>query len=294
MLSFRYRELGSWYKGNTHIHSLASDGGKTFAELAEMYASAGFQFLFRTDHWVASAAANDTAKYPLAFFDGIELHGHDEMDSDYHIVCLGTFNGLSEDMGIPAALKSVRRQNGVVILAHPHWMGNTFEEARRHGFHGVEIYNHVCHWLNGKGSGEAHWNAMLRKDPTTLAIASDDAHIVPEHPGWNGAWVMVNARELSQPAILSALRVGNFYSTMGPVIHSLSCCEFAVTLACSPVRFIWLIGPSHRGMRISGTGDGLVTSATFQVPLDWEYAYLAIEDASGKRAWTNTLFPEFK
>jgi len=60
MRQFRYSTAGRWFKGNTHIHSTPSDGGKTFAELAELYASTGYDFLFRTDHWVASDAAADT------------------------------------------------------------------------------------------------------------------------------------------------------------------------------------------------------------------------------------------
>jgi len=54
--AFRYDTSGQWYKGNVHVHSTASDGGKTLAEMAEMYASAGYDFLCRTDHWVASDA----------------------------------------------------------------------------------------------------------------------------------------------------------------------------------------------------------------------------------------------
>ncbi|MFH0920798.1 MAG: CehA/McbA family metallohydrolase [Fibrobacterota bacterium] len=288
MPSFRYRELGNWYKGNTHIHSTASDGGKTFAELARMYADQGFHFLFRTDHWVASAVAQDKEKYPLVFFDGVELHGRDDHESEYHVVCLGTFQGLREEMGLTQALKSVRRQSGLLILAHPLWMGNTFEEAKRHKFDGVEVYNHVCQWLNGKSNSEPYFHAMLRKNSATLAIASDDAHIVPAHPGWNGAWVMVNARALTQDAVLAALRSGNFYSTTGPAIHFFSVRDNLVTLECSPVKFAWLTGPTHRGQRLGG--EGTLTHASFCVPRDWEYACIVLEDEQGRRAWTNTLF----
>ena len=43
----RYNTTGIWLKGNAHIHSTASDGGKTFSELAELYSAAGYDFLFR-------------------------------------------------------------------------------------------------------------------------------------------------------------------------------------------------------------------------------------------------------
>ena len=45
-MRFRYDTTGSWLKGNTHIHSTSSDGGKTPGELAELYASAGYDFLW--------------------------------------------------------------------------------------------------------------------------------------------------------------------------------------------------------------------------------------------------------
>ena len=87
-MKFRYDTSGQWFKGNTHLHSTASDGGKTFAESAELYASAGYGFLYRTDHWVASDTTTDSETYPLLWLDGIELDGHDDTGRYYHVVCL--------------------------------------------------------------------------------------------------------------------------------------------------------------------------------------------------------------
>ncbi len=145
----RYDGNQQWFKGNTHIHSTASDGGWTFDQLEEAYASAGYDFLFRTDHWVASQAQRACAptKGSLLWLDGVELDGFDEMGSYYHVVCLGTFEGIERAMGFPKALAAVREQGGILILAHPFWTGNTFDEANRWAFDGVELYNHVCQWL---------------------------------------------------------------------------------------------------------------------------------------------------
>jgi hypothetical protein len=33
-----------------------------------------------------------------------------------------------------------------------------------------------------------------------------------------------------------------------------------------------------------------MTEVTLEVPQDWPYAYLEVEDAQGRRAWTNPLF----
>jgi len=294
MPTFRYHLDGTWYKGNTHVHSTASDGGRNFHDLAKLYADAGYHFLCRTDHWVASeVSTGDLPKGPggpLLWLDGIELDGWDRTGACYHVVALGTFKGIHREMGLDEALQSARLQNGMLVLAHPQWTGNSFEDALRWRFDGVEVYNHACRWLNGKSDGSAYWNAMLERIPGTLALAADDTHLRPDHPGWNGGWVMVNSPECSQEAILEALRLGNFYSSCGPEIDSIQFDGKQVTIQSSPVQFARLAGPGSKGAR-TGSFDGkLLTEAVFQVPASWAYVYVEIEDAQGRRAWTNPLF----
>jgi hypothetical protein len=289
MPTFRYQPTTSWFKGNAHIHSTASDGGKTIDQLARMYAAEGYDFLFLTDHWVAFHA-NGTGSAPLLLLDGIELHGHDDTGALYHVVGLGSFQGIAREVGLVKAMEAVRAQEGLLILAHPQWTGNSFDDALRYGFDGVEIYNHVCHWLNGKGNGHAYWNTMLAQAPVTLGLAVDDAHITPGHPGWNGAWIMVQAPVCQPKRILEAIRAGRFYSTCGPAFHAIEHEGRKVSVHTSPVQFVRLAGPAHLGKRV-GSFDGVtIETATFEVPEDWAYAYVEIEDAQRRRAWTNALF----
>ena len=288
--SFRYDTSGNWYKGNLHIHSTASDGGKTFTELAQMYAGVGYDFLVRTDHWVASNAAADEDLYPLLWLDGIELNGEDSSGARYHVVCLGTFTGVTDSIEFNAALEAARAQGGLLILAHPFWTGNTLADALRWGFHGVEVYNHVCRVINGKGDGTVHWNKMLEHFPNTLAFAVDDAHVIPKHPGWDGGWIVANAQDRSRQSILDAVWAGNFYATRGPAFHTIECDHGKVSVRTSPVRFVRLVGPAHLG-RHTGAFDGpLLEEASLDIPRDWPYVYLEIEDGQGRCAWTNPLF----
>jgi predicted metal-dependent phosphoesterase TrpH len=46
---FRYDTSERWYKGNIHVHTTVSDGGKTRAEVGELYAGAGYDSCFVTD-----------------------------------------------------------------------------------------------------------------------------------------------------------------------------------------------------------------------------------------------------
>jgi len=286
---FRYDTSGRWYKGNTHIHTTRSDGGMTYAEVTQLYAGAGFDFLCAADHWVASDVAQQPGTTDLLWLDGVELDGRDASDAYYHVVCLGKLDGVTREMGFDAALRAARDQGALLILAHPQWTGNSFDDAARWPFDGVEVYNHVCRWLNGKGEGGAYWNAMLRHRPETLGFAVDDAHLRPEHPGWNGGWIVVNAAERTPERIQDAIRRGNFYASCGPKFHAIRYGEGYVEIETSPVQFIRLVGPASRGDRLGSFDDQRLTGARFAVPAEWDTAYLEIEDDRGRRAWTNTL-----
>jgi hypothetical protein len=287
---FRYDAPGQWLKGNTHIHTTASDGGKSLGELTALYAGAGYDFLCCTDHWVASYRETLPPAGPLLWLEGVELDGTDEQGSFYHIVCLGRVEGIAEPMGLVRGLETARRQGAFTILAHPHWSGNSLLDAVRQRFDGVEIYNHQCRWLNGKGDGTVHWNAMLTERPDVVGLAVDDAHIRPDHPGWNGGWVSVLAPTRTEAAIVAALRAGTFYSSCGPRFDRITWDGAKVHLETSPVQFVRLVGPSRAGARIGSFDGPPLRAADLAVPLDWPYVYVEIEDARRCRAWTNTLF----
>jgi len=289
MTSFSYAMTGKWFKGNTHIHSKASDGGLSFAELAQLYKSANYDFLFRTDHWLTSEAEADSETYPLLWLDGIELDGADQDGTVVHVVCLGAVRGIQRERGLEAAMTAAFEQGAITILAHPHWSGNSLQVCGQRPYAGVEVYNHVCHWLNGKSNGLVHWEAMLNHNVNALAFASDDTHLSPLHPGWNGGWIMVNAAECARSSILAAIRCGSYYSSCGPEIYSLNISEGSVQVKSSPVAFIRIVGPAFRGGRVGSFDGSLVTDASFNLPAEWKYAYLELEDQNGRRAWTNNL-----
>ncbi|MHC4887220.1 MAG: CehA/McbA family metallohydrolase [Planctomycetota bacterium] len=288
--TFRYCQSSSWFKGNTHIHSTHSDGGKPPEEVARLYAEAGYDFLYHTDHWHGSDVGDGGENAPLLLLDGIELDGRDHAGSAYHVVCLGKVEGLTREMGFLPALEQARAQGAILILAHPQWMGNSMDDALRYGFHGVEVYNHVCHFLNGKSCGATYWDAILKKYPNTLGFAADDAHLKHEEEGMDGGWIMVGAETCTREAIHSAIRAGHFYSSCGPEFKDISWDGTRVSVKTSPVRFIRLVGAGPACSRRGGFEGGKQTEAEFEVNPAWPFARLEIEDAAGKRAWTNPLF----
>ena len=93
---FRYSTEHDWFKGNTHIHSIASDGGKTIVEIAELYSKAQYDFIFCTDHWVSSDIEENGNNSPLLLLDGIEFDGKDNYVTPNYIKAYG-MNISSDD-----------------------------------------------------------------------------------------------------------------------------------------------------------------------------------------------------
>ena len=63
-----------------------------------------------------------------------------------------------------------------------------------------------------------------------------------------------------------------------------------MTAISFPVTFVRLIGPRMVGQWIKAEEDKPLLQTEFQLPTDWPYARLEIEDADGKRAWSNPLW----
>src|SRR5512136_1587792 len=136
---FRYEGLTRWWKGNLHVHSTRSDGGKTPGELAALYAGAGYDFIVLTDHWVAGVPDDLPRPSPLTVLDGVELDSDGGTGAIFHVVCIGCRSGFSREMGFEAGMAEARRQGAVLVLAHPLWTGNSADDALRYGFDGVEV-----------------------------------------------------------------------------------------------------------------------------------------------------------
>lgn len=295
---FRYDLSGQWYRGNVHMHTNISDGGRSPLEATQAYADAGYDFVCLTDHVVASDAAAMDVEWPLTVLDGVEIHGSDHAGTPYHAVCLGRFEDVPVERGFVPMLEYCREQGGLLILAHPFLMYHTPDNARQHGFHGVEVYNFLGE-PRCRANSVYHWDMMLEQNRGTLAFAVDDTHggtYRPKRKGskrWKvkpGGWIVVNAPECTPDALMAAMRAGNFYSSTGPEIHSLKVSRGKVRLKCSPARRAWLCGPYWSGQCEGLWEDKVFTEATFDVVPEWNYARIEVEDESGRRAWTNTLF----
>lgn len=288
-MQFRYDIRGKTaYRGNTHIHTDLSDGGTAPLMTARMYKQRGYDFLCFTDHWKC-AGPELLDQMDLLAIPGVELDAIDETGVYYHVVAIGAYPDFEHTTSLRDALSGLRKKGALVILAHPSWLGLSTDECLHFRFDGVEIYNHICGFLNGKSNGAFHFETVLAENPFTFLIAADDAHIKPEHPAWNGGWISVWADRLDRDSILAGIRAGNFYATQGPEIKSIGWDGETLAVETSPARAIRLVGPASKGRPEWDRAGGEITRAAFQITPRFPWR-IEVEDAERFLAWSNPVF----
>jgi len=287
---FRYDCSGNWYKGSVHVHTTNGSGRLSLLEAARFYAEDGYDFICVTDKRTPIAREALDSELPLLVIDGMELEGNDDQGSFFHVVCIGGVKGMTNGMPLMEAMAFIRSQEGILVWAHPRSTNSTPEEGARHNFDGVEIYNHTNHVVLGVGFAEYHWDAVREKQKNLLGFATDDAHFHERAPGEKGGWIMVNAPELSEPALLSAIKRGNFYSSNGPDFKSIKIEKGnRIVAETSPVVFTRLTG-EFPNYKYKGTRELTPMNNThFRIPDEQSHVRLEIEDENGKIAWSNPL-----
>jgi hypothetical protein len=119
-----------WFKGNTHAHTLESDGDSTPEEVAAWYKEHGYHFLVLTDHNLHAAVGALNAKYaePGRFIlipgeevtsalEGKAIHVNG-LDTSARI---GAQTGTSVEEILQRSVDAVRAQKGVPHINHPNF-----------------------------------------------------------------------------------------------------------------------------------------------------------------------------
>ncbi len=298
-----FRAPGEWLRAALHAHTTNSDGELPPWALAAHYAAAGYDVLATTDHWVRTEIPADESR-GLVVVPSVELNARLPGDRDGHLLAYGVERIPDELMPFATLDEGVRfvaENGGVPYLAHPYWTGAGFEALDVDGLRGLEVWNGGCEREIARGGSEPHWDDALERGRHLFGLAADDSH----HPGHDSdlAWTWLKVAERTPGAVLDALRSGSFYASAGPVIHDVVIDDAAVEVVSSPCRSVTLSqgaqgGSSAQAGRLgyrygarvleTAAGGGLV-----RVRLDRRrarFGRLQLEDAEGRRAWTNPLW----
>ena len=292
---------GEWLRCQLHAHTTNSDGEATPDGLVEHYARAGFDVLAITDHWHITTAGHDDLLLVPASELSAKLDGRGEFDADVLAYGIDVLPEQREEFpSITAAAEWIVAQGGVAYLAHPYWSGLTADDyLAAPALSGIEVMNAGSELLQGNGLSAVHWDDILHRGGTCLAIATDDSH----YPGQDSrlAWTMVAASERSREAVVAALRDGDFYATSGAVILAIEVDAGGVEVRCGPARSVTLrSGPwdgcrvdadpramNWRGRVLDQRHDGAITRARFEPPEYWKWGRVEVASVEGATAWSN-------
>ena len=293
----------SLYRGNLHGHCTHSDGALSAKAVVETYANLGYDFTCLSDHlWIddkfaATSVCDGRAldRKDLITLQSAELHCYGktyDQDSLWHIVA----NGLPLDFPCPDAKETApdliaraQTAGAYVSLAHPEWYAMTADEATQvSAADAVEIYNHSCVISSARGSGIAIADYLLNEGKKISFTATDDSHF--ELPDWGGGWVMVAAAELSEKALVTALKAGHHYASTGADFADLQIKDGVLTVTSSPVENVVISGAGHTAM--AKTGKAITVTQFDLAKLRSEWFRITLRDAMGKMAWSNPYYKE--
>ena len=297
-----------WWKGNLHTHTVNSDGDSTPDEVARWYKEHRYDFLALTDHnYLTDPQGLNTVFAAKDRF--LLIHG-EEVTSGYdrkavHVNALGVRQTLKAAQG--SSVRDTTQKNIDLILKagalpslnHPNfvWSFTTEDMKALNNLPLFEVYNgHPgTNDLGGGGvpSLESMWDAVLGTGKQLYGIAVDDAHVFkrmrPEDSNPGRGWVVVRSEELTEPAILEALKAGEFYSSTGVELDALSRTGGTLSLTVKENSF------AKYDIRFVGSGGKLLAEAvgpqgSYTLKPGDGYVRAVVSDSNGWKAWTQPVF----
>lgn len=288
----------AWLKGNTHTHTLRSDGDSSPEAVVRWYREHGYDFLVITDH----------DKVTRLEAEGIVLIPGEEVTDrlpkkPLHVNALGIESAIKPQGGASVVevlqrnVDAVRKAGGIAAINHPNfgWAFGTRELMQIEGATLLEVASgHPYVNMEGPPSVESMWDELLTVGKRIWGIGVDDFHHL-ERP-WDTdvalpgkAWVVVHADQRDAKSILGALAHGDFYASTGVELE-----DYVVTAKEMRVQVreknlaryrIQFIGD---GGRILQESEG--AAATYAFSGKETYVRAKVIDSNGKIAFMQPTF----
>ncbi len=275
-------------KVNLHMHTTLSDGMRTPDEACRIYRDAGYDAIAITDHWKVWPGSTFEG---MTVLPGVEYNtpGCDGSANLFHILGLGlsgTPEGLSRHCAAQDIIDAIHAKDGLVVLAHPAWSLNAPDAILPlRGIDATEIYNTISGvHMSRRADSSLIVDMLACRGRIYPLLAADDTHYYDSDGPVS--WIMAEADDNSQEAILSAVREGRFYATQGPELHILREDDHIVVQS-SPCREIVVHSNMGWAPRVF-IGDG-ICEARYKIYDADKFVRAEAVDAYGRRAWTNIL-----
>ncbi len=316
---------GRWFKGNTHAHSLNSDGDVPVDAVVRWYREHGYHFTFVTEHEfftdVAPLNGLFAAGNRFLVIAGQEVTQrvadpqHTGGVRQVHVNALGTSRlvmpigerNIATGMSIAATYArngaAIRAAGGIMQVNHPNFIWSVpladmmdlpdstlFELWNGH----PTVYN-----LGGTDSTgqvmlstEARWDSILSRGKLVFGVADDDSHSFKPQDAENTdlarpgrGWIQVRADTLTADAIVAALRRGDFYASNGITLRDVRTTPTEYRIEIAPA------GDRRYLTEFIGKGGRVLATSTtlrpsYRITGTEGYVRARVSDSSGRMAWT--------
>ena len=183
----------------------------------------------------------------------------------------------------------MKRAGAFVGIAHPNWYSLSQADALSLGeVHAVEIFNGIAVDANDKHDSWHLLDILSDQGYHFHAYAADDTHFTESYDDFQQGWVHVKSESLEPETLTTALKAGHFYSSTGPQLYDISIESDSLTVRCSVVDRIFVIGLGSKSQRVWGNG---ITEAVFDLGrIDSPWVRVVVRDRTGGRAWSNPVW----
>jgi hypothetical protein len=220
----------AWYRGDLHTHTLHSDGHVPVAGRVAAAEARDLDFFFLTDHNTVSGLVElDSVSSPRV----LPARGMELTTFWGHALCLGGGEwvewraepGTGEMAAIVRAAEAAGR---LFIIAHPHAIDDPhctgcawhYDDVMPGPARAVEVWNGRWNGDSGNEENLALWYGWLNAGLRIVATCGTDTHgLYPEGEGELRSlepFSHVYAAELTEDALLDAIRRGRLYLSSGP------------------------------------------------------------------------------
>ncbi|MBI2619423.1 MAG: PHP domain-containing protein [Ignavibacteriales bacterium] len=296
-----------WFKGNTHTHTLESDGDSPPETVIRWYRANRYDFLVISDHnvWVDPSRFANLIDSTFILIPGEEITSgfarkpvHVNGLNIPHVIEPRTDTTLLGT--IQKNVDAVREVAGVPHINHPnfHWAFDHEVLAHVKNDKLLEIFNGhpLVHNVGGGDSPgmEEIWDRLLSGGKRVYGIAVDDAHhftgeFAPHRSNPGRGWVVVRAARLEGHEILENMEKGLFYASTGVELDDVIVQDQQIEISIRQkgnfkYRTDFIGG---NGAILSSTGSN---SARYQLSHPTAYVRAKITDSGGAVAWVQPIF----
>lgn len=302
------RAQGNWYRGNTHTHTINSDGEAAPDVVVRWYKEHRYHFVVLTDHDYRTPIEGLNAVFgapgKFVVLAGVEVT--DRFDRlPVHVNGINVRESVQPQGGASVAdilnrnARAIRAAGGLPQINHPNygWALTAAEIAVASEAQHFELYNgHPSVNVRGGGetpSTEENWDQMLSSGGVLYGVATDDAHhfygeFIAARANPGRGWIAVRAAELSAEALVAAIERGDFYASTGVELKTYEANEgeIRLELPVGNLRYrTYFIG---RGGTVLKRDESLAPS--YQFTGDELYVRARVEASNGTFAWTQPVF----